>query len=49
MHVKGSKVDIADIKTVENEFIEPEPLNMEAGIQIRDLTKKFKSKGKDKV
>jgi len=45
----GSKVDVAKIKDDSSEYFETEPVNLDAGIQIKGLTKQFKAKGTNKV
>ena len=46
---RGSKVGVAADKKGQSEFFESEPVNLEAGIQIKSLTKMFKGKAGKKV
>lgn len=44
-----SRVSMQDITIKSSEYFEAEPVNLNAGIQVKGLTKKFKAKGTDKV
>ena len=47
--VRSSRVGGDDCKTGKSEYLEDEPVDMTAGIQINGLTKKFNAKGSTKV
>ncbi|KAF6019162.1 ABCA3 [Bugula neritina] len=45
----GSKVDVEDVAVEKVQQFEPDPVNLTAGIQIKNLKKKFKSNGITKI
>ncbi|XP_067927873.1 phospholipid-transporting ATPase ABCA3-like [Watersipora subatra] len=50
LNVNNSRVSVSEKKGVKkSEYFEEEPVDSTAGISIKGLTKKFKSKGKNKV
>jgi len=45
----GSKVDVEDVAVEKVQEFEPDPVNLTAGIQIKNLKKEFKSNRVTKV